>query len=749
MPAQERSLTISWNQFESCNPNTQDAFENMCRFLFNAFFFGGREIFQSNPNNPGIEIEPVFHENSGKWISFQAKYFTGVDYSQIRHSAEKAIQYYAGKIDIIYLYCNRDLTLSSKAYQDICDLLTSNNISLVPITNQTILEQVLSNDTISWYYFDCRNLTPEWFDKKLRLSLEALGRRYDGTFNISTHTEKSLNLFLCNNCAVTQINAAKNEVLEQLKNSQYNYSDCRESIQRIINALSSIKDVSQATISDCLSWPEMLHKQCATDFALIHNLLDKKRKIYESKKETDANTLRHSLLKEIRDLEWLIEILDNFIINIMSCNLLQEKVLIVRGEAGVGKSQLLATAAKQINVEGQYAILLLGNGFLSTETVTTQIMQQLDADFNFRVLLHKLEMLGKLENCNTYILIDAINETPYREIWKTGLPLLISQIREFEHIKLVVSARSGYERLVFNETVNEEIETNKIASIVHSGFREESVEATLAFLNHYGIPFLPSYFFQAEMTNPLFLKLFCQYYTGENFDMFTLFDQLVQRADAEAQRAAGITDCMPILQNMVEELAEIRLEKANWNVTRNELFNLRFWGTYGLSANKIHYIAALCRAGFLNNFVRDDEEFYYLSYNLLEDFICAKAIFKRYRDKSALISYVQDGLLQIERGQINCYANIDIFIVLCSLYAECYHEECFIDVFSVVTDKFDQNDLSDRYIKSFLWRKATAIDRTAFISFVNEHAVSRESVLRVLIESSTKENHPLNAFFFT
>ena len=195
MPAQERSLTISWNQFEACNPNTQDAFENMCRFLFNAFFFGGRAIFQSNPNNPGIEIEPVFHKNSGKRISFQAKYFTTVDYSQIRHSAEKAVRYYAGKMDIIYLYCNRDLTLSSKAYQDICDLLTFNNISLVPITNQAILEQVLNNNTVSWYYFDYRNLTPKWFDEKLQLSLDALGRRYDGTFNISTHTEKSLNNF--------------------------------------------------------------------------------------------------------------------------------------------------------------------------------------------------------------------------------------------------------------------------------------------------------------------------------------------------------------------------------------------------------------------------------------------------------------------------------------------------------------------------------------------------------------------------
>ena len=163
MSAKERPLTITWSQFESCNPNTQDAFEKMCRYLFNAFFFGSRAIFQSNPNNPGIEIEPVFHEGSGKWISFQAKYFTTVDYSQIRHSAEKTIKYYADKIDIIYLYCNKDLTLSSRAYQDICYLLASNNISLVTISNQTILEQVLSNDTVSCYYFDYRKLTPKWW----------------------------------------------------------------------------------------------------------------------------------------------------------------------------------------------------------------------------------------------------------------------------------------------------------------------------------------------------------------------------------------------------------------------------------------------------------------------------------------------------------------------------------------------------------------------------------------------------------
>ena len=187
-----------------------------------------------------------------------------------------------------------------------------------------------------------------------------------------------------------------------------------------------------------------------------------------------------------------------------------------------------------------------------------------------------MEILGAQANCYACLLIDAINESPYRDIWKTGLPSLIAQINKFEHIKIVISVRSGYERLVFNDFIIEGIETNKISNIVHSGFREESIEATLIFLNYYGIPFLPSYFLQAEMTNPLFLTLFCKHYTGENFDMFTLFDRLINRADEEAQKAVGIAVFVPILQHLVEELAEIRLAKENWNITKPELFGLHF-----------------------------------------------------------------------------------------------------------------------------------------------------------------------------
>lgn len=68
----------------------------MCRILFNNFFFGGKAILHSDHNNPGIEVLPQKNEESGLRISFQAKYFTSLDYQQIRHSAEMAIKYYKG-----------------------------------------------------------------------------------------------------------------------------------------------------------------------------------------------------------------------------------------------------------------------------------------------------------------------------------------------------------------------------------------------------------------------------------------------------------------------------------------------------------------------------------------------------------------------------------------------------------------------------------------------------------------------------
>ena len=159
---------ISWSRFEECNSNTTTAFEGMCRALFKKHFLDEHDVIHSNPNNPGVEILPVKQKETGKRISFQAKYFTTMDYDQIKQSAEMTIKHYSNQIDVVYLYCNKDVTTTSKSYTAIKELLGRNNIEIISITNNTILDQVLSNQVIP-----CKELIS-------CLSLEQKG--YDGYF---------------------------------------------------------------------------------------------------------------------------------------------------------------------------------------------------------------------------------------------------------------------------------------------------------------------------------------------------------------------------------------------------------------------------------------------------------------------------------------------------------------------------------------------------------------------------------------
>lgn len=91
-------------------------------------FFDGKALLHSEPNNPGVEVVPVYHSASEKRISFQAKYFSAMDYEQIKHSARTAVSHYAGQLDVIYLYCNKDVTTSSQGYKAIESILDPHGI---------------------------------------------------------------------------------------------------------------------------------------------------------------------------------------------------------------------------------------------------------------------------------------------------------------------------------------------------------------------------------------------------------------------------------------------------------------------------------------------------------------------------------------------------------------------------------------------------------------------------------------------
>ena len=408
---------------------------------------------------------------------------------------------------------------------------------------------------------------------------------------------------------------------------------------------------------------------------------------------------------------------------------------------------MFAVATEKMIVENRGAILLLGGNFLSNTSITKQIIDVLSLSISLEALLHKLEAKGLEQNAYSYIFFDAINESTYKDIWKIGLFDLIANLKKYPHIKMAISVRSGYEPLVLSDAINKAVSNGDISNIVHTGFREESISATSTFLNYYGIPFSPAYFLQSEMTNPLFLKLFCKTYDGENYDLFSLFDKLIEKADEEVQKTIGMQGGVPVLQKLIDEIASIRLVNKSFAISQSDLFDLRFWEKYGLRSQKLPFVASLLKSGLLIGTAYDGVESYYLAYNLLDDFVCAKSIINRFSKESDIVNYLQYELLKIESGKITKHSNIDIFVIVCGLFADKYQKECFIDINELVTDEYDNNYICRRYIESFLWRKASSVNAESFLEFIKEHSIDRETVFRVLIENSSKENHPLNSLF--
>lgn len=158
-------MDITWDCFKYVNSQNKTAsFESMCRLLFKHQFVSEAQILHTNPNNAGIESEPVTRASDGKRISYQAKFFeSGIGYSQIEDSMDKAVRHYAAQLDVIYLYCNKNITTTSKAYIKVKELLVQSNIELLPVCDQEILDLLITQQdkdvvkNILKQYFTPRN----------------------------------------------------------------------------------------------------------------------------------------------------------------------------------------------------------------------------------------------------------------------------------------------------------------------------------------------------------------------------------------------------------------------------------------------------------------------------------------------------------------------------------------------------------------------------------------------------------------
>lgn len=394
---------ITWEQFVTNNNDARGVrykFEDLSRQLFTYEFLSHNNVCKyvhSNPNNPGIESEPILDEVNNRYIGYQAKFFDNdVDYNQIKESAQKAVRHYKGRLDLIYLFCNKALTTTCDNYKKIEKLLNDAGIGLQPITDTTILDLVRKYPLLGKYYFGDNAISHEWLINKAYITVDIIGERFNADFNVDTEASRNLSFFVQNQNALNYYNNRKKNLVEEIASLRWEFD--RDGLYKYVRKLSeficTIPDIEFDCIHEVEKWQGMISAEFKQDISEIETeIVDiqlKCEKIKGIDKDKSARLRRYlGKLNKLRNLFYRLELSE------MESNLLNKKILIVEGKAGIGKTQLFANEAISLLKANENALLVIGSDCLSDINILEQLKNNLRLDFDFENLIDILEVLGE------------------------------------------------------------------------------------------------------------------------------------------------------------------------------------------------------------------------------------------------------------------------------------------------------------------------------------------------------------------
>ncbi|MCM1160738.1 MAG: hypothetical protein NC412_05900 [Roseburia sp.] len=743
---------ITWEQFITSNNDARGVrykFEDLSRQLFTYEFLSRNNVCKfvhSNPNNPGIESEPILDEVNNRYIGYQAKFFdNGVDYSQIKDSAQKAVKHYKGKLDLIYLFCNKAITTTCDSYKSIEKMLNDAGIALQPITDTTILDLVRKYPLLGKYYFDDHGISHEWFVNKASITVNILGERFNADFNVDTEASRNLSVFLQNQSALDYYNDRKRSLVEEIASLRWELNDLYKYARKLSEFIVTIPDVKFDSIHDVENWQDIISTAFEHDIAEIENQIANAQTDYEEIKESDQDkaTQISSYLRKLNKLKNLFRRLE---LSEIDRSLLNNKILIVEGKAGIGKTQLFANEVISLLNANENALLIIGSDCLSDINIFEQLRNNLRLDFDFENLIDILEIIGETNGKIVPILIDALNESWKPQLWKSVLPILYKKVSDKKHVRLAVSFRSEYQNSILPDRF---IELDNVVQIEHKGFRNNPLEAAKKFLSHYGIPFTPLQMFTTNIDNPLFLTLYCKTYQGDEVELPVLYERLLEKANdklyiklAKTIEMAGYDQSDNIVLPIVEAISKQTLLTGKRHFEKSEIESLTIWNSLGLVARPV--ITQLIHENILHDYESDGKNYVYFSFDQMNDYFSAKAILSMFQTEEEIRKYVSENVLGIVDGEFNNWASRDLFAHVCALYAEKFGKEC-IYIIQSINDRLDKEDLFRAYIESFEWRSKIYLSISELLELCNEYSIEPSILWDVFINNSVKLGHLMNA----
>lgn len=593
--------------------------------------------------------------------------------------------------------------------------------------------------------------------ERLKQASDSAGRRYNRVINLEVKNIKS-NLHAINRDSeyVTELLKLANKAKKELSHFRTTHPSKKSEVKQlrkdakvVIDKLLSLKT---KTKNQNISW-KVLQKnlddatKASSDFYwFLKGLQDEERRKKGEYAKTEVDTGNTwSFYRALNDLSY-------FINDGVKTDLFSVPRMILKGEAGIGKTHLLCDYANnRINTDKPTLIFLSHEFTDAKSTDPILCMATLMGYPNRTDFLKDLKSLVSSSSNRVCLIIDAVNEADSIK-WSQ-----LSELFSVKGLSLVISVRNGYEKLIPN--------SKKYSVVEHFGFSEMEWDAVSTFFKHYKMKMPEIPIINPEFRNPLFLMVFCEAYAGKTNKTFKgkgathVLEQYVITQSEKIIKDLNIKlDKKYLWNNVIKEIGKwmgvnstsvilrpqlLKIIKADTKLSTHTVKLIGLMEHYGLLLKYPKYTKGGKRNGYRYEFTYNRFSDHIIVRSLLtENTINSKESAQRFFSDGKFLdnNLHNTGLLEALSIQIpeRCKKAEFVWVI----------PEKYRDYYSVKTAFLNGVKWRDVELDGFnkKTRELLYIDETQVKKYINTYLLDDfDEVMNCLFDVSVVSNHPLNA----
>ncbi len=743
-------------------------FEELCVRLSEALC-GGSVVELLRVDGAGGDggVEAIVKTSDGREIGIQSKYFVSSlgqsQWKQIEKSVSQALTKHPSLTD--YFVCvPRDRSPAAHTKWGAMTKSWSKNHPRLRVTwfGRSELSSLLAQPSwshLATYWLGSPLFSTDWARERSELAIRQLHRRFTPSLHNKTRAERGLSRMLALEAArmeyryLSERLAVKvRQLVPKLRDSSWpaEASDlpslCLKALEASEAVLLGMCDGSIVDQGDGFGKSIDALEHALGEVAGAAWTED--WRLQSEKKPDTERYAANSIAREVSSARSLVEELQTHFSAYYDA--MPKAVWLLTGSAGTGKSHLLATVVRRVLDEGGAAVMVIGEQFIDSRPVASQICELLGWSGTLGDLLACLQAHSQSSGRPSLVVVDAINEAPTRGIWLAQLLQLEAEVARHAGVHLLLSCRQDW-----LESCIPSLLLSGAPQIEHTGYDMGFEQAVSAYFAGYNVtaevfpPLVP------EFRNPLFLKTVCETYEGRRLPSEPLSFATVLAAWERriCERIEQVIDC-PIVQTQsaIRKILEKMAMDQVSSLSEESVRAICLGAFSNDTASKSLY-RHLQSFGLLEEVQRAGATFVRLQYERFFDVRVVEVEIARLADASAWKSYwrtsvlpklAKPGAATVSRARLFAYA-----LLLPDRFG-LELVECALPRASGTSWSHPADSLWDAWLSSLAWRRISPSDTKKvsqkFLAWANGGR-RHGDVYGRLIGFACITEHPLNADF--